>query len=235
MRWAIVLGVMALAGACSPPRESAVVEPSKTETVKRFFGRETYTIRYAQTGVEAGEIVEHVREWGSRRAELTKTTMQIAGVSVAKDQRLITDGEFVVLVDNVAGAVTRMPNPLYSAVIEAMDGRDAKEFGEAIMQRLGGVKTGEEGMYAGHVCEFWAIQQLKTRACVAPWGATLYTATAMPPITFERTAVEVRMNDGGPDEAFAYDASKIEDLPAVQLDPAQALSALEQLGAATEP
>lgn len=207
--------------ACSPQgggetgaqSETGAAETASTETAaggggERFYGEETFTIVYDQTGAEAGAFTEHVREWGRKRVEIAKTKLSMAGLSIAKDQRIIYDRDQIITVDNTTGSTTIAGNSLYNEIVGAMDGRTGVEFGEQMMRAFGGEKTGETGSFAGQACEFWTLPQLGARSCVTPWGATLFTEANIGGINITRTAKEVRMGDGGPDAAFAYDASK---------------------------
>lgn len=82
-----------------------------------------------------------------------------------------------------------------------------------IMTQMGGRATGENGNFAGHACAYWEIDQLGSSSCVTPWGATLHNRTSLAGVTIERTVTEVRMGDGGPDFAFAYDAARATQAP----------------------
>jgi hypothetical protein len=94
-----------------------------------------------------------------------------------------------------------------------MRGRTGVEFGKEIMTRAGGRPTGEKGSFAGQACDYWEIASLGSRSCVTPWGATLHVKTTFAGVATEQTATAVRLGDGGPDEAFAYDKSKVTEGP----------------------
>lgn len=180
---------------------------------ERFYGREKFTIVYEQSGIETGQVTEHVRDYGRSRAEIAKTTLKAAGMTIEKDTRLVYDGAKVTTIDNATGSVTTMTNPMYDGIVAAMKGKTAMEFGEQMMGAMGGEKTGEKGSFAGEDCDYWAMSQMSVRSCVAPWGASLFTSSSMGGMSFERKAIEVRMGDAGPAEAFAFDASKATEGP----------------------
>lgn len=183
---------------------------------ERFYGREKFTIVAKQTGVEAGDVVEHVRDYGRRRVEIKKTVMNYGGTSHAADTRMVFEGANVVSIDNSTGAITTVANPLYDTIVARMKGRSGAEFGRAMMMEMGGRATGEKGQFAGESCEYWELLSVGARMCVAEWGGVLHTVANMGGISFERTAAEVRMDDGGPDSAFAYDKSKAAAAPGVE-------------------
>lgn len=209
-----VVGLVCATLSCSP---QAVAETGAGgPRGDRFYGRETFTIEYEQSGAEAGTVTEHVRDWGRRRVEIVKTTIRVSTVTINKDTRAVFDGANVATVDNATGGVTTTTNPLYDDVVTAMRGRSGVEFGEELMTRMGGKKTGEKGSFAGHECEYWEVASLKTKSCVTPWGATLHISSSLVQVGFERKATAVRIGDGGPDAAFAYDASKAKATPNIE-------------------
>lgn len=194
---------VASAGADAPPADGR----------ERFYGRETYTIVFDQTGMIAGSITEHVRDYGRRRAEITKTTTSVAGMSVKQDTRLVAEGAKMTTVDNQTGAVTTMTNPMYDGIVAAMKGKSGVEVGEQMMRRMGAKATGEKASFAGHDCEYWTIAGLGSRSCVTPWGATLHISSSLAGMSYDKKAIAIRMGDGGPDAAFAFDASRAKVAP----------------------
>jgi hypothetical protein len=180
---------------------------------ERFYGKKAFTIVYKQTGTEAGDVTEHVRDWGRKRVEIRKTTMSMAGMSQEAHTRTLFDGEKIVATDITTGAVTVTANPMYKDMAGRMQGKSGVEFGKEMMAAMGGKPTGESGSFAGSACDYWELAQLGTRLCIAGWGATLQSSTKMGPMTIERVAQEIREGDGGPDEAFAYDAAKATQAP----------------------
>lgn len=97
---------------------------------------------------------------------------------------------------------------MYDLIVASMQGRPGTEFGEQIMRAMGATKTGSTGSFAGQSCAYWTLASAGLRTCVTDWGATPHVAASLGPVSYERKAVEVRVGDGGPDAAFAYDASK---------------------------
>jgi hypothetical protein len=175
---------------------------------ERFYGKKAFTIVSKQSGMETGDIVEHVRDWGRRSAQIKTTSIAMGGFTQTTNQRVIQDGADIITVDDAAGTVTATKNPMYDSVVAAMKGKSGVAFGKEIMTRMGGRETGEKGYFAGYDCTYWELASVGTRTCVTDWGGTLHTLMNMAGMTVEKTAVEVRLGDGGPDDAFAYDASK---------------------------
>ncbi len=221
----IVIASAALLTACSPsPSTNGATSESGTPAAppgeapvsaaapsadggERFYGQEAFTIVHQLTGAETGVFTEHVRDWGRTRAELTDSTFSMGPVNQAKKTRMVSVGARNITIDEVAGTTTAIDNPFYDRVVGAMKGKDPLAFGEQMMTSMGGSKTGETATIAGHGCEYWSLMGVKT--CVTSWGGTLHTATSIGTLVIDRKATEVRIGDGGPDAAFAYDASKV--------------------------
>lgn len=180
----------------------------------RFYDKEAFTIVYQQTGkVDAGEIVEHARNWGAERVELKKTTTKIMGISQKVDQRIVYEGAKVTTIDNATGGVSSMTNPLYDQVVASMQGKTGVVYGKELLRASGGKETGEKGTFAGESCDYWEVPSLGARSCVTPWGATLKLTSKLGGISVEKTAMEVRVGDPGPASAYQYDASKAVQQP----------------------
>lgn len=188
----------------------------EADGTERFYGKKTFTIVSRQTGVEEGNVTEHVREWGRLRAEIKNTTMSVAGFTQDTKQRGIYEGAKIVTVDEITGGTTTTTNPLYDGIVARMKGKTGVDFGKEMMAQMGGVETEETGSFDGHDCHYWEIASLNSKTCVTDWGGTLHSVVNMGGMSFEKTATEVRMNDGGPDAAFAYDASKATEAPNLQ-------------------
>lgn len=210
--------------ACTPPagdgaadgaggNAAAEAEGAAASGAERFYGQESFTIVMAHTGRQLGTTTTHVRDWGRRRVELNDTTLSVSGITARTNNRVIYDGARVITIEAGANAGTAITNPLYGQVVEAMRGRSGVEFGQQIMTQMGGRSTGESGSFAGHACDYWENASLGSRSCVTPWGATLHLRSNIGGITIEQTATEVRLGDGGPDRAFAYDAASITEGP----------------------
>lgn len=199
----ISLAVLAAVAACGQSADAS----------ERFYGKKSFTIVYEQSGMETGEITEHVRDFGRNRVEITKTVTTVIGIRTEKDQRVIHEGAQVTTVDNQTGSVTTMTNPLYEQVVSAMNGRSGSEFGKEMMRSMGGRATSGTGQFAGQSCSYWEVPSIQARLCVTDFGATLHLASTLAGLSLERKAISVRMGDGGPDSAFAYDASSVQQTP----------------------
>ena len=208
----MILRLLASACLLAVCQSAAAQAPGSGE--ERFYGRESFTIVSQLTGSETGSVTEHVRDWGRVRSEIGKSTTKIGGMSVARDNRIVYEGAKVTTIDAKTAQITSTTNPFYPTFVSAMKGKDPMKFGEEMMTRMGGRKTGEKANIASHDCEYWTLMSVKT--CVTAWGATLHTSSSMAGIAKERKATEVRLGDKGPDAAFAYDASKAKAQPNIQ-------------------
>lgn len=208
-------GLLAVAMFCTS-LEAQQGDNSPGAGTERFYGQERFTLVGTQSGAESGTWTEHVREWGRTRAEILDMKMSVFGISRQNRSRVVYTGPEIATVDLQTGGVTLTTNPLYSQVVEGMQQYDStEEFSKAMMEALGGRATGESGNFAGHACEYWELQ-LGSRSCVTSWGATLHNSTSLAGVTIERTVTEIRMDDGGPDDAFEFDASQAVRPPSLQ-------------------
>lgn len=199
------LGTFALA-ACSQgpaPQDRPAEAAAASAAGERFLDRESFTIEYAVSGDASGTIVEHVRDWGKRRAEVQDTTATILGTSTVQQTRKVQDGATLYTFDLASGTMTSGPAPFYQEFVDASRGTTGVETGKAILRALGGTETGETGAFAGEPCVYWEIARLGSRTCVTEWGGTLHASTRIGRLTLERTATNVRIGDGGPNEAFS--------------------------------
>ncbi len=188
----------------------------EADGTERFYGKKAFTIVSEQTGVEAGEVIEHVREWGRLRAEIKNTTMSVAGFSQETNQRAIYESAKIITINEATKSVVEAQNPMYDSIVSRMKGKSGVDFGKEMMAQMGGVETDEKGRFANHDCGYWEIASLNSKTCITEWGGTLHSIVNMGGMSFEKTATAVRMNDGGPDSAFAYDASKATQAPNLQ-------------------
>lgn len=216
--WVIALALLCMA--CDQNRQTSggAGEPQATATggggtEERFYGQERFTIVMTHSGRQTGTTTMHVRDWGRRRAELNDTSISVAGYTQRVRNRVVYEGARVITVNLDNNTATAITNPLYDQVVAGMRGRTGVEFGREIMTQMGGRPTGERGSFAGHACEYWEAPSLGARTCVTQWGATLHLVSALGGVSVEQTATEVRVGDGGPDAAFAYDAASVTEGP----------------------
>ncbi len=205
--------LLLVAMGCSPPA-GAPGEKDAAQTAaaaggeERLYGQEKFTLVYKLTGQQSGSVTEHNRAWGRKRVEINDTVLTVAGMTQKTRTRVIYDRASIITVDPDTGAATTTVNPMYDQLIGAMRGRSGVEMGKEMMVAMGGQSTGEQGSFAGQACEYWTVAAVGARSCVTPWGATLKQTTTFAGVTMDREAIEVRIGDGGPDDAYAYDASK---------------------------
>jgi hypothetical protein len=161
--------------------------------------------------------------------------MTVGGFTQAMNTRTVQEGAKIANINLDTGAVSTMENPMYDTIVAKMQGKSGMEFGKEIMTQMGGRETGEKASFAGHECSYWELASLGTKTCVTSWGGTLHTSVNMAGMAFERTATDVRMGDGGPDEAFAYDESKAVSMPLGIPDMSEALKKAQEAAKAQQP
>lgn len=180
-----------------------------------FFGEESFTVEFKLTGMETGSITEHVKDCGRKRVEIRDSSMTMSGMTTVQKKRTIYDGDQIITVDSVNGAVTKTTNPMYDQLVESMGSQGGVEFGKQLMQQLGGQDTGKTATYAGTECQIWEIPTLSTTTCVTAWGATLQNSVTMMGMTSDREATKVELGNPGPEQAYTYDAAQAQQQPDV--------------------
>lgn len=204
--YSLTVCALALAG-------TAMADPATTSNV-HFYEQEKFTVTYELTGSpESGTITEHVMDWGNKRVEIKNVTMNYAGIKRTIKQRIIYNGAEIITVDLQTGAVTKTTNPMHDKIVASISGKTGVEYGKEWATAMGATPTGKTGTYAGVDCDEWSMPGLGTTLCIAKSGITLFNATKMGPVAMTRKATEVKLGDGGPAEAYAYDASKIQATP----------------------
>lgn len=196
---------------------AAAVAPAGAQDAPRFFGHEAFTIVSELSGSQTGTVTTHVRDWGRLRVEIRDAEMAVMGFTQPDRQRVIYDGAQIISIDQTTGAATITDNPIYDSLVQAMDGEDGVSFGRRAMVAMGGQPTGASDNIAGQSCEYWSVARMAGQTvCVTEEGLTLATSTAMGPISVTQTATEVRLGDGGPDDAFDYDPDAVSTMPNLQ-------------------
>ncbi len=201
------------ADAPANPVAAALPAAETADGKERFYGKERFTLVMTHSGSQTGTTTTHVRDWGRLRAEINDHSLSVAGMVQPTRNRIVFEGARATTIDAASNAATALDNPFYDQVVAAMRGRTGVEFGEQIMAQLGGRATGEKGSFAGEPCDYWEIAAVGSRSCVTPWGATLHLKTSFGGITLEQTATDLRVGDGGPDTAFAFDAASVTEAP----------------------
>lgn len=200
--------VLTMIAVISQPTTAAAAEPC-------FYGEDAFTIQYKLSGTESGTLTEHVSACGRKRVEIQDSKISMMGITQTTKKRTIYEGAEIITIDDNSGAITKGENPLYAKLVASMEGKSGVEFGEQMMQQMGGRKTGETGNYAGQDCQMWEIASLGSKSCVTPWGATLFASTNVMGMASAREATTVKIGDAGPPAAYTYDESKAEQAPDV--------------------
>ena len=211
--WTIAL----LLAACSPEGSKAPGASAQSgDQEERYYGAERFTIVTSVTAERmTGTKTEHVRDWGRSRVTILKASENWNGKTTEVDFRQIWEGPKVTVIDNSTGLTTQEIDPAYSEFVAAVRGKSADAFAaEQMRYPLNAHKTGESDIIAGQKCDYWAQERVDVKVCMTPWGADLRTSGAKDGANIDSQATEVRIGDGGPDEAFAYDPSKVQTEPA---------------------
>ncbi len=138
-RIAMMAAAAFLAG-CNPA--NSPTQAAASADGPRFYGEETFTIEYEQTGNQSGSWVEHVRDWGNRRVEIKNLTMSVTVPGLptqtqTQNDRTIYDGDQIININQDTGATTVTTNPLYDNLVQSMGDSDGVEYGQMLMTQMG--------------------------------------------------------------------------------------------------
>lgn len=186
--------------------------PSAAAEVK-FYPIESFTIVYGYEGVQVGSSTLHVRDFGGKRAELKFLASSAAGYPATTRERVVTEGAIVTTVDLATKAGVRIENPMYSRMVQAIppEGTEGVAPGTGYIRSLGGIETGETKTIAGETCTVWTVAAFGQSQCLAIDGLPLEIVSGTFGVMSTQTAVEVRRNDPGPDDAFSIEGVDLTD------------------------
>lgn len=163
------------------------------------------------SGAVTGTTTRYVRNWGRRQAIVNDMVMSAGGLTHSYRNRIVMEGARLITIDET-GTATGETLADYEENWADWRGRSAMERFEHQMPNIGMRRTGESDSFAGQACEYWEAPSIGMRDCVTSWGLSLYESDYLANVA-EEVATEVRMGDGGPDSAFAYDSSNVTESP----------------------
>jgi hypothetical protein len=160
-------------------------------------------VKYQLSGTRTGSEELAFDRFGMREVRRTTAQMTVAGRSFPSNQLTIMDGETTTTVDLTARTASQMPTPLLKELIAAarQQGGDMTDLGMKMIQRMGGVKTGDATV-VGKPCEVWEIRTPATKLWV--WGGVvLRSETQMAGQVIKVEALSVQENPTLPAGTFA--------------------------------
>jgi hypothetical protein len=224
MRPAIAaLALAALVSACSPPTAGQVggsraAKPAAGDQasgnaygqMEKLFGREKFTIVLEYRSRFVGTHTVYVRDWGRLRALVDIQRRVGDPEEYTYDRYQVCRRDKCFHKEGTDGEIETSANDIgYSLILEKLIANpgayDAVHaFYPARLER-----SGKRDTIAGQDCEYWTNSsgRMNVGRCLTSWGAMLSWGNAdQSEETFR--AVEVRLDDGGPDEAFNWAPEK---------------------------
>lgn len=207
MRMIILSGLVCLVAACISTGSGADFVAQARDEI-RYYDRETFTVVMTHRGATTGTTTTYVRDWGRRQVIVNEMSFSSGGLAQPYRNRTVMEGGRIVTIDET-GAATGETLADYEANWAQWRGRSAMERFESQMPSTSARPTGELGSFAGHACEYWEAPAMGIRDCVTSWALTVYESFTVGNVAAEMVATEVRIGDGGPDAAFAYDPATV--------------------------
>ncbi len=178
-----------------------------------------YSVNYELGGNAKGSKKQSSQNYGSKQCWIEVSETSIMGNTVKKNQKVITeikDGEqWIITIDLDKNTGTKMKNPMYRAIAARMEGRDPKEFGEAMMKQMGGQIKGEKTVN-GEKCTEWTMMA-GAFACITEDQIMVESGANMAGISMSEVATEVKRNDPGPKGICSVGNAKIEEIDLGQM------------------
>jgi hypothetical protein len=182
----------------------------------KFFPIKSFTVHGEIHGMNEGKYTEHVNRHGGIRVEINKSKMNMMGMKMNTNEKVITEGPWVTRVDLDRRTASRIRNPMYDNIKKSVQEKGGLEAAKAYIRGLGGRETNRTGKYAGEKCRYWEIPPLGANWCVTPDGITVWADVNMGGMKMTRVAIRVKRNDAGPSSAYKVDPGiKITEGPAL--------------------
>ncbi|GAX62316.1 phosphotransferase system, mannose/fructose-specific component IIA [Candidatus Scalindua japonica] len=173
-----------------------------TSTPKRYPKSFSGIINYEISGSTiTGTEVVYYDDWGRREAIYTKTTMDLAGVTVDRYTLTILEenGQWINTIDLNARTGMRMRNPRYKDYV----GKSSRELEKITKNNLidAGAHKAEFEWIAGKTCVVWEKKYTSVKTCT--WNGIILkkiTGTGFSRIT--KVATEIKEHVTIPEEKF---------------------------------
>jgi len=196
IRW---IGILAAVGLllCSMSVFAETGKKVKWLTVKKAW------VHFKVTGNRQGEIIRQYDEYGFKQSELNNTAMQMMGMNIAENKKVVIHGKMVTTQENDKPFATRTENPIYDSMVQRMNGTDGLEFGEKIAKSMGGKWNGVTRVVAKNRCREMENPQLGSKVCITKEGLAVRNEVNSFGMQFVEEATKIRLGYADPD-AFIF-------------------------------
>ena len=203
-----VLAISACNGAEGDASGGGDSDGSGDAEVVKFHPQENFCVEYEASGPISGTSLECMRNWGTERVEIEDYEIGFGGFTQTQNAHNIYIGDQIYNInpDTLTGTVTT--NPLYQDLSET----DAIALGQAMMEDMGMVDSGEDKEIAGLSCNVMTSPQLGS-VCLTDNVVMLEQNFAGQ----NRIATSVDLTSGGPDENYTlFERAEITEGPDVE-------------------
>lgn len=187
---------------------AAIAMPARADDGPARYHVEAATVVYELSGMQTGSKTVYWDNYGRRELAVSKTSISAGGMTIEREEIVLTLPDFIYTIDPVARTATRVPNPIREM---AQGQPDVVGLGIDMLKNMGGAQTGTETV-AGVTCDVWTVASLGTTTCI--WqGVPLKNETNMAGMTITVTATSI--TEGPVDPAlFELDPTlTVRDMP----------------------
>ncbi|MBT8081908.1 MAG: hypothetical protein KJP08_09550 [Gammaproteobacteria bacterium] len=159
---------------------------------------EAVCIDYAASGdMQQGTYTRCHRDYAYEQYEIQDITMSFGGFSQSTNQHSITIGPTIYVIDLSTNTGTKMTNPMYDQMVNAMQNSGPGDTADAFIAAMGYTPTGATKTIADTSCDVYSAPMLGT-VCLTDEGLMLEQSI----MGNLMVATNVSIGDGGPEENY---------------------------------
>ena len=176
------------------------------ESSNHLFEVESGKIVYELKGMLNGTEILYWDDWGNKQRKETNTIMEMMGIKQEQNSILITIGNDIYNLDPLKKTGTH----IYNDLLEGKTMEQKVEFGEQMLNSMGGVKKADETIM-GKTCEVWEIASMYSKVWIWKQIALKSSVSIMDPPQLT-TAIEIQTDISIPADKFETTGYQIKEL-----------------------
>jgi len=173
---------------------------------------EAACIEYEMSGqMQQGKSRQCHRDFAYEQFTIQETKVRFGGFSKTQNTHNIVIGKTIYAIDLSTNTGTKMVNPMYDAIIDALQDSDPEDMTEAVFAAMGFVATGASKTIAGAQCKVYNSDMIGTM-CISDNGLMLEQIV----MGNTQIATSVSIGESGDDADYLlYQSVPITDAPAM--------------------
>jgi len=173
---------------------------------------EAVCIEYDMSGqMQQGKSRQCHRDYAYEQFIIQESKVSFGGFSQAQNTHNIVIGDTIYAIDLSTNTGTKMVNPMYDGIVNAMQDSNAEDMAEVFITAMGFVATGSSKTIAGAQCQIYSSDTIGTM-CITDDGLMLEQSV----MGNTQIATNVTIGDSGDDADYLlYQSVPITDAPAM--------------------